>query len=955
MAVLNEWAWQHRRKHAKAWLFFTALFCMMLVSYAVIFSMALSAYRQENRLLLEQIVFIVQHTIQDDHDNMDELNHLEVKGRNYAIVLFSPFEQITAYSNQPQQTLNTATNWQIYKQKNDITLQTLSELEAVRVLPDNYRVYVYLSSPDFYYRLLSPLNALPLLIFLFMLGLYVFYVNRQVQGWQSLLHYCQNLPQHIVNAYQPFPVSQRPIDLDMAQMGQVVNRLGFQLHRYFHQLKALSQHQQQLIENMPLPLFMLNRKGRITYFNQQFSKIFMTPFYADAMYLLSDFVAGKDKSNQQTLLNLGIIHTAKTIAVTDLQHQYFFDLQLQPIYNSLGKIQGFSGCLQNTSHYQNELQDAWLNEKQQQDKIASFDKLWAVLGHELRTPLTGMLGMIEILNDDKDNLASEQQEVVQTLQQSGQGMLQMLNDMLDIAKLGAGKLNTHIAQIDLFSLMRQVAELMAGNARRQEIDLLYHIDGLVPRYIDTDDGRLRQILLNLLSNAVKFTKHGYVALLADLIENNDPIVVENNLSQNPAQKWLRIMVKDTGIGISESEQKKLFSFFNQANESISRQFGGTGLGLAISNSFSQLLGGFIHLHSVVGEGSEFQVYLPLKNYIPQPSFNFNPTHYPFHMIFIVKHSVSYDYIKKIFTCLKFNYTAYMGLTPDTVKQINQAFDTQKHSHHLPLFAIDDHCYHDSTELFNDIHVFENSPKIIMTMHTERGLSTAILEKFDGVLTKPITMNNFLAEATQVYDKYEKTYSKTYVPLTAQEAYAQFLANLTKQTPTDQAKNPPLMDNANAIKLTPKSQELTQTIAPIFTPININQSQRLPQLIEMTAPKKSILVAEDNPVNQKIVKRHLEKLGYNMILAQDGQQAIDLLHQHKSQIGLILMDCQMPVMNGLEATRIIRAEQSSIPIIALTANHGDEDKQLCLNAGMDNFLTKPLNKDKLIRLLNRYMI
>lgn len=963
MAVFNEWAWQHRRKHAKAWLFFTALFSMMLVSYVVIFAMLVSAYRQENRLLLEQVSFFVSHSIHEDHDNFDDLNRIDFKGRDYAVVVFSPLEQITLLSNKPQANFTASANWQVYKQKTDTTLQTTQKLEAMRTLPEGYRMYVYLSSPPFYlyHRLASPLTILPLLVFFLIVGLYLFYMNRQTRAWQSLLDYCQTLQHQVVTEFSPYPVSQRPLNLDMAQLGQAINRFGFQLNGYFHKIKALSQHQQQLIENMPLPLFMLNRKGRITYFNQQFSKEFMTPFYADAVYLLSDFIAGKDKTNQQLLLNLTTTHTAVRIAVTDLQHQHFFDLYLQPVYNSLGKVQGFSGCLQNTSHYQHELQDAWLNEKQHQDKIASFDKLWAVLGHELRTPLTGMLGMIEILDDDKDNLPSEQQEVVQTLQQSGQGMLQMLNDMLDIAKLGAGKLNTNIAQTDLFSLMRQVAELMVGNARRQQIDLLYHIDGQVPRYIETDDGRLRQILLNLLSNAVKFTKQGYVALLADLMDSNHPLIIENNLSQNPAQKWLRITIKDTGIGISESEQKKLFSFFNQANESISRQFGGTGLGLAISNSFSQLLGGFIHLDSVVGEGSEFQVYLPLKNYRPQTSFNFNINQYPFHLILIVTYEISQRYTEKLLASMKLNFSVFTGLTQENVAQINQQFD-HANSPHTPFFVVDDHCYGQSPILFEQITCFNTSPKLFVTMNTERSLPTPILETFDGVLTKPISMNNFLAETTRIYDKFQQQITQGYVPLTAQEAYKQFLANLTKRKETKET------NTSQAHILTAESAEIVETntgetpsintqknTAPIFTPITQNQTQTSPKLVEVTAPKKSILVAEDNPVNQKIVKRHLDKLGYDVILAEDGQQAIELLHIHQSKIGLILMDCQMPIMDGLEATRIIRAEQSSVPIIALTANNGDEDRQLCLMAGMDNFLTKPLNKDELIRLLNRYMI
>lgn len=920
---------------------------MMLVSYAVIFSLTIAAHQEEDKLILAQLDFFIRHTLHEDHSDFDELNTIDFKGRDYAIVIFSPFDQITYYSNTPQASYTAVADWQVYRQKSNTTSQTMSKLEAMRVLPDGYRMYVYLSSPHFYDRFFSPLNLLPLLVFLLLVGAYSFYINRQTRAWQSLLDYCQALPEHIVNEYQPYQGSYQLFDLDMAQMAQVVNRFGYQLYHYFHEFKALSDQQQQLIENMPISLFVLNRKGQITYFNQQFSKVFMTPFYADAIYLLSDFVAGKDKVNQQRLLNLTATQTAVDIAVTDLQHQHFFDLHLQPVYNHLGKVQGFSGCLQNVSFYQQALQTAWLNEKQQQDKVASFDKLWAVLGHELRTPLAGMLGMIEILDEEKSAFDSEQQEIIHTLQQSGQGMLQMLNDMLDIAKLGAGKLNTNLAQTDLFSLMRQVAELMVGNARRQHIDLLYHIDGRIPRYIETDDGRLRQILLNLLSNAIKFTHQGYVALLADLLDSTDPIIAKNRPSQNPAQKWLRIMVKDTGMGISESEQKKLFSFFNQANESISRQFGGTGLGLAISNSFSQLLGGFIHLHSEVDKGSEFQVYLPLKNYVPQVSFRFNPSQYPFHLILILKHAISQTYVEKLFTNLNLDFSVYIGLNPNTVTRLNQQFNSHNAPIHTPLFIVDDHCYDEDLVLFEQIGCFITSPKIFLTMNTERSLPTNILDTFDGILTKPIAMNNFLAEITRVYDKFQQKNTATHQPISAQQAYENFLAKLAnlKQPSTNSASQ------ANPQSVSNIEQGILYT-----TPVTLELPPPSPhKLIEVIPKNKTILVAEDNPINQKIVQRHLTKLGYQVRLAENGQQAITLLATHQADIGLILMDCQMPVMDGLEATRLIRAQQNSIPIIALTANHAEEDKQMCLSAGMDNFLTKPLNREALVSMLSRYMI
>lgn len=258
------------------------------------------------------------------------------------------------------------------------------------------------------------------------------------------------------------------------------------------------------------------------------------------------------------------------------------------------------------------------------------------------------------------------------------------------------------------------------------------------------------------------------------------------------------------------------------------------------------------------------------------------------------------------------------------------------------------------------------------MNPERSSPSTVLEKFDGILTKPTTMNNFLAEITRVYDKFQQQHSESYVPVSAQAAYEQFLVKVSK-IKTLEIQNLVNSKNARVTDTQPDSNpakpvtENNATTATFGTSANVppnnlptNTAQPLvpdlsQNLVELSSQKKSILVAEDNPVNQKIVQRHLTKLGYTVILAENGQQAIDMLGVHRTQIGLILMDCHMPVLDGFEATRLIRAQQNSIPIIALTANHTEDDKQLCLNAGMDNFLTKPLNKLDLITLLNRYRI
>ena len=167
--------------------------------------------------------------------------------------------------------------------------------------------------------------------------------------------------------------------------------------------------------------------------------------------------------------------------------------------------------------------------------------------------------MIDLLVEDKEQFNSEQQETILTLQQSSQTMIQLLNDMLDVAKLDAGKLQTNVSSVDILKLLRQTTELMVGNARRQKISLYIFVEPQTPRFIDCDEGKLRQIILNLLTNAVKFTREGYVAVTVDKIDSHNPVIVaKSNNNAKVAHDWLKITVKDTGLGITEKDQQKLF-------------------------------------------------------------------------------------------------------------------------------------------------------------------------------------------------------------------------------------------------------------------------------------------------------------------------------------------------------------------------------------------------------------
>lgn len=918
----------HSKSARQSVLLFTlALLCFLMIVYGLLFFQLRQLQRLEAQRLLNNVVEEINHKIEYHEANFDDiLKRQSAIFTSYDFIIFTPTGKSIILSNiNTDETFNFP-QWQLTPENKNKPIFKHSSIEAWYELENQYQLYAHLRTTSWLGWLTSfihPLYFLPILALIIFLLIFIFLLNRKTLLWQQLLDYSQNMQSVITQGYQPLRISPQRFDTDTAQLGHALNRVSYQLSHYFHTIHDLTHRQQMLVDNAPVPLFLLNRKAEIIYFNQQFSSIFMTAFHADTLYLLSDFVAGVDKITQYKLLHLSTHPAAVTLSVTDVQLRQHFDLRLHPLYNRFGKLQGFSGVLEMVGYYHAQLEQAWLVDKQKQDKLANFDKLWAILGHELRTPLSGIIGMLNLFNEDKDNLTPDQLDILATLQQSGSTMLQLLNDMLDMAKMDAGKLQLNFTNTDILKLSRQVCALMVANAQRQKIDLLYHASTNIPRFIITDDGRLRQIMLNLLSNAIKFTKQGYVALLIDTVMGDNQII-QKKLNQPPASShWLKITVKDTGIGISPKEQQKLFSFFNQANDSISRQFGGTGLGLAISNSFSQMMGGFIHLHSETGVGSEFQVYLPLENLQAQSPFSYDVAKYRIQLVIFVKYAISQDYAQAIFDYLGLPAIVNVGIDIPTVKHINARLDPKL----TTILLVDDLCYKDQEGLFSQITDFASSQKILVSMETERGIDPILLAKFDGFLQKPLNMSGLMAEIARLYDISHPTsiHSSQQVAnpsISAQQQYEQFLQRIHQSVGLGDA-----------------------------TPID----HLHPPIIDKVITKKTILVAEDNPINQKIAQKHLEKMGFDVILAENGLEAIRLLAEHRSKIVLILMDCQMPILDGIETTRRIRLNQDSIPIVALTANDSEEDRSVCLKAGMDGFLTKPFSKEKLSDVLKRFMI
>lgn len=914
---------------------------LIVAGYGLLGFYALQQQQQLGESCLVELVDKLNHKISHHEYDWSQVtldHHTVIK--NYQLIIVEPTGATTVVKNNHDDFSVPLPNWTLSNKQSNKMFYDIHGFEVWQNLAAGYRLYVKVQYLPLWRNFANPIYLLPLLLG-FCLFLYMMIQLRKVYDvWDKFLDNAQNLQLQISQGYQPAKLHEFRDHPELRYLSQLFNRHAYKMGQYYDKVRELTYRQNILIDTSPILLFIMSRNGRIVYFNHKFSQVFYTPFQPGSMYILSDFITGANKTTQQLLSSLENIQTYATLPVTNLQRNLYFDLRLTPYYNRFGQLQGYSCGLQDTTDYHDKLQKAWVEDKFTTDKLTNFNKMWAVVGHELRTPLSGLVGMIDLLAEDKAQFNSEQQETIATLQQSSYTMIQLLNDMLDVAKLDAGRLQTNVTSIDLLQLLRQTTGLMVGNARRQKISLYIFVDPFTPRFIDCDEGKLRQIILNLLTNAVKFTKEGYVAITVDKTDSRHPLIAAKT-SQNMtvSKDWLKITVKDTGLGISEKDQQKLFSYFEQANDSISRQFGGTGLGLAISNSFSHLLGGFIHLESQFGQGSEFQLFLPIPKFSLQPVYQHKTRNLRVTLILISPFSI-FERANKVLSYVELSHHIFTTIDETVINTINN-LNLQGL---VPVFVIDDAALKANNHLLNNIHFYNDAIKIILSIESPKTLPPELQLQFDGYLQKPASLSLLIAEVNHLYElKIKKEKTNTHLPV--QLAFKQFLQQYPRpsNSSVNVASVPPPVNNPNLLLDVP-IQVVDEGHTNLESPNDAHPSSQ-----------KLILIAEDNPVNQKIAKKHLEALGYRYLVASDGEQAVKLLSENRQQIGLVLMDCRMPILDGIEATRIIRLNKDSVPIVALTANDSDDDRNICLEAGMDSFLTKPINKQKLIEAINHYMV
>ena len=566
-----------------------------------------------------------------------------------------------------------------------------------------------------------------------------------------------------------------------------------------------------------------------------------------------------------------------------------------PIFDTRGRFTGYRGVAKDVTERVRAEEALRQSQMAAQEATRAKSEFLANMSHEIRTPMNGMLGMTELLLGTR--LTSKQRHFAETARRSGEALLTLINDILDFSKIEAGKMAIDRVEFSLRDMLEDVTQLLAESAASKGLELVCRLHRSAPGVAVGDPTRVRQVLINLIGNAIKFTERGEVVT---------ELRVAN--AARDGRRHGRVLVfevRDTGIGIAPEAQANIFVAFNQADGSTTRHYGGTGLGLAICRQLVELMGGELSLKSTPGEGSTFRFTLPCEK-VSQPQ---RPRDLPVmaallvtkRLLIVDDHAASRDTLREL---VRREFGMYCDVAANGIEALQLAREARQRG-----------------EPF-DVAMFDAD------MPTLDGMALAGAFRADARLAA--TRLLFVTAVNRAGDM-ERVRA------------AGFAATLSKPV---------------------RRVDLLRALMLAFDADPGAVSQKLHAAAVSQRPLDAgytgtVLVAEDNPVNQQVVRAVLESCGLTVRIAHNGREAVQAVQQ--ASFDLIFMDCQMPELDGYMATRAIRAfeleaggTRGRTPIVALTAHATQADRERCLNAGMDSYVSKPFTQAILLGEIERWL-
>ncbi|HSB08356.1 MAG TPA: response regulator [Blastocatellia bacterium] len=651
-------------------------------------------------------------------------------------------------------------------------------------------------------------------------------------------------------------------------------------------LRKSEQQLQAILDNSPAVIYVKDNWGRYILINTRFEKLFHVS--KDLVVGKSDFdlfpkeMAEAFRANDQKVLEAGVSLEWEEIAPHDDGPHTYLSAKF-PLLDTNGV--GYAVCGISTDITERKRMEVELAKAR--DVALESARLKAEFlantSHEIRTPMNAIIGMSGLLLDT--DLSGEQREFAETVRSSADALLTLINDILDFSKIEAGKLSFETMDFDLRNAVEGALDLVAEAAQAKGIEIFSVIDDGLPAQLRGDPGRLRQVLVNLLSNAIKFTDHGEV------------IVRVASENESGSDTRLRFSVTDSGIGVPEESQARIFEAFSQADGSTTRRAGGTGLGLAISKKLVEMMRGEIGVESEPGKGSTFWFSAEFEKRPGEPEQRSAP-------------AISLEGLR--------------------------------------VLIVDDNA---------------TNRKLVHHQITSWGMRNGSAENGRDALA-------ILRQEAAAGDPYYMAILDMQMP----EMDGLTLARSIKSDPAIAGTRLLMMtslgrrDDAEIrsagveVCLTKpvKQSQLFDCVAALVAGAQVRKAKpqraaAVPRLARRRRDAVRVLLAEDNTVNQKVALRQLERLGYAADAVANGQEVLEALD--RIRYDLVLMDCQMPELDGYEATKQIRLREGDsrhTTIIAMTANALEGDRERCLAAGMDDYLSKPIKQEALAATLERWI-